>query len=116
METTPEFGFDTYQIVTRTTAIYPQAMRRTSSAITYCVIGAVGEVGELANKYKKTLRDGWTSELKEGMADEIGDALWYLARAADEMGLSLADIATNNIDKLTSRRMRKQLHGSGDDR
>jgi NTP pyrophosphatase (non-canonical NTP hydrolase) len=40
---------------------------------------------------------------REQMAEELGDALWYLALAARERGMSLDDIAAANIAKLCAR-------------
>lgn len=37
------------------------------------------------------------------LVDELGDVLWCLAATADAAGLSLADIATRNLDKLRQR-------------
>jgi NTP pyrophosphatase (non-canonical NTP hydrolase) len=42
--------------------------------------------------------------------------LWYLSQLATEAGLDLQEIATDNLDKLLSRRERGVLRGSGDDR
>ena len=47
---------------------------------------------------------------------EIGDVLWYLAAYAGDHGLSLAECATKNLEKLRLRQKTDTLHGSGDDR
>ena len=41
---------------------------------------------------------------KYKFAKELGDVLWNVAACATEMGLSLADIAEDNLDKLKERR------------
>lgn len=50
------------------------------------------------------------------MSSEIGDVLWYAARLADELGLSLSQIAEDNMDKLLDRKARGVISGSGDNR
>lgn len=103
-----------YQKVARRTAIYPQA-----HLIIYPVLGLVGEAGEVAEKCKKVLRDNngvFTKERIDTLKKEMGDVLWYLANLATDLGLSLADVAQMNLDKLAARQENNRLHGDGDDR
>ena len=75
-----------YQMFTRTTAQYPEDM-----ALAYTRLGFVGELGEIANKYKKVIRGDYTFEtIKEDLVKELGDALWYLARYADALDYRLS--------------------------
>ncbi|MBQ9017481.1 nucleoside triphosphate pyrophosphohydrolase family protein [Candidatus Saccharibacteria bacterium] len=83
------------------------------------VLGLVGEAGETADKIKKIIRD------KGGRADdndisaikkELGDVLWYVANVARYLDITLDDVAKCNIEKLSSRKDRHELHGEGDDR
>lgn len=99
-----------YQQQAGTTAIYPR-----ESAVTYPLLGLVGEVGEFANKYKKVIRDGKEFS-REDMASELGDILWYLAVLAADCGLDLEYVAQHNLDKLFDRQDRGVLGGSGDNR
>lgn len=83
------------------------------------VLGLVGEVGEIAEKFKKLTRDHDTdlSKLdKDDMAKELGDVLWYVAVLADFLDLSFEDIATQNLAKLQDRQKRDAIKGSGDNR
>lgn len=85
----------------------------------YPTLGLVGEAGEVAEKVKKIFRDNngeLDAERKTVLEKELGDVLWYLAQLATELGLSLDDIAKNNIAKLQSRKERGMLHGDGDSR
>lgn len=83
------------------------------------VLGLVGESGEIAEKFKKILRDksGVVSdEDKQELAKELGDILWYVNSVAHLLGVSLDDVAAANLTKLQSRKDRNVLGGSGDNR
>ena len=85
----------------------------------HLVLGLVGEAGEIAENVKKLVRDK-NSDLaqldRDDMAAELGDVLWYTAVLANFLGLSLDDIARQNVDKLADRQARAALGGSGDNR
>ncbi len=107
--------FTTYQETSRTTVQYPDAGRN----IVYPTLGLAGEAGEVAEKVKKIIRDdgGVISDVKRAaIVRELGDVLWYVAQIATELGVSLDDVAQQNIDKLFSRRDRNMIGGSGDER
>lgn len=62
------------------------------------LLGLVGEVGSLMTEYKKHLRDGDAHKLfKEGVAEELGDMLWYVANLASKFNLNLDKIAEDNL-------------------
>jgi NTP pyrophosphatase (non-canonical NTP hydrolase) len=65
-------------------------------------LGVAGEAGEFANKVKKGVyhQHGLTAG---ELGEELGDVLWYVARAAASLGLSLSSVAEENIRKLTKR-------------
>lgn len=104
--------FDEYQEFTKTTAIYPREM-----ALAYLGLGLTGEAGEVANKIKKLYRDGWDDieKLRE-MSKELGDVLWYVSELAAHLGMSLDQIVSANVEKLTKRKRTGTLGGSGDNR
>lgn len=105
---------DTYQRWTETTAVYP---REGGLAEHYLMSAMTSELGEVAALVKRKLRDGTAQDVfVDNMKKELGDVLWYLARFADELGLSLGDIAQVNQDKLTKRQASNTLHGKGDER
>lgn len=120
--------FDDYQAFTRTTAKYQDACPRPGERLLYCLMGLTGEVGETAEKLKKVYRrkglDGLDTVAAEDLGSsvryllkkELGDILWYLARLADEMGMSMSDVAQTNVDKLSDRKDRGVLHAEGDER
>lgn len=39
----------------------------------------------------------------DGVIEEVGDCLWYVATLADAMGVTLEELAQQNIDKLRQR-------------
>lgn len=106
--------FDTYQKATEKTAIYPKMF-----GLHYTVLGLASEAGEVAGKLKKVIRDNDSKvgkkELEE-IAFELGDVMWYVSQICNELNISLEEIATLNIQKLTKRQKEDLLQGSGDKR
>jgi NTP pyrophosphatase (non-canonical NTP hydrolase) len=78
-------------------------------------LGLVGEVGEIAEKMKKSIRDK-TAFPKDDIVKELGDVLFYTAALANLYGSTLKKVADINQEKLNSRQARNKLHGSGDNR
>ena len=107
--------FSEYEEIAKQTAIYPSTHR-----ILYPALGMAGEAGEVANKVKKFIRDGADKEAFEvkklEIAAEIGDVLWYCANLANDLGINLSDIASENYSKLSGRSKRGTLGGDGDNR
>ena len=107
--------FNEYQEEARKTAIYPDM----DNNFIYPALGLVGEAGEIAEKIKKVIRDDnyiVTEEKRSEITKELGDVLWYIANLSKELGISLEDVASKNLEKLRSRQERNALHGSGDNR
>ena len=68
------------------------------------LMGLVGEAGSLMTEYKKHLRDGDAHQLfKEGIAEELGDLLWYIANVTSKFDLDLQEIAEGNLKKCIDR-------------
>jgi len=104
-----------YQTSALKTAIYPNM----GANFAYPALGLVGEAGEVADKLKKVIRDNdgvLTDTVRDAVAKEIGDVLWYVSVLAYEMDYDLNSIAQINLDKLASRQERGVLSGSGDNR
>jgi NTP pyrophosphatase (non-canonical NTP hydrolase) len=104
-----DYLLNEYQAMAAETAIYKQEHQ-----VIYPALGLAAEAGEVANKVKKILRDGKFD--REGIADEIGDCLWYIAALCRDLNVNMSDVAKNNINKLHSRKQRGTLKGSGDKR
>ena len=101
-------NFNEYQKIARSTAIYPKEYK-----VIYPALGLCGEAGEVAEKVKKNIRDG---KSLDGVRFELGDVLWYVAVLADDLGVTLEEIAQANVDKLKWRKYRGKIGGSGDNR
>ena len=83
------------------------------------VFGLMGESGEVAEKFKKLIRDkkGVSSdEDKVEIIKELGDILWYINSVSHLLGSSLEEVAEKNLDKVLSRKQRGKTQGSGDNR
>ena len=104
-----------YQKRAESTAIYPNLGKN----IYYPTLGLCGEAGEVSEKVKKLMRDHngiLTEDYKLAIAKELGDVLYYVAMTSFEIGFSLEEIALLNNEKLSSRKQRNQIQGSGDNR
>jgi NTP pyrophosphatase (non-canonical NTP hydrolase) len=98
-------NFEEYQSEASQTALYPRRL----SNIEYATLGLAGEAGEVANIVKKIQRDQGgviTDETRGKLKDELGDVLWYISACADELGLTLGEIAEFNVNKLAKRHNR----------
>jgi NTP pyrophosphatase (non-canonical NTP hydrolase) len=89
--------------------------------LSYCIMKLNGEAGECAEIVAKRLRDYSGQPIlddvtREVLAKELGDVLWYVANAAEELGYYLDNLAQLNLDKLARRKKENKLHGSGSDR
>ena len=94
--------FEEYQSEASATALYPRRMQN----LEYPTLGLAGEAGEVANIVKKIQRDHngvLTDEVRGKLKDELGDVLWYISACADELGLTLDEIAAFNVNKLAKR-------------
>ena len=106
--------FDDYQRMARRTAVYADRDR-----VIYPALGLASEAGEVAGKIKKVLRDAdgdFERAPLEAIRDELGDVLWYVAVLAADLGLSLEEIAADNLAKLEARMGRGTVGGAGDHR
>jgi len=113
--------FDEYQQFAITTDLGKDQTRQYAHDPAYVdkILSLVGESGEIAEKYKKIIRDkkGIISEEdKQEITKELGDVLWYIAVIAHYLDVPLDVLAKANVDKLTSRKQRGVLSGKGDNR
>lgn len=88
-------------------------------ALTYTILGIAGECGEVVEAYKKAMRSHqpedirFVDEVRDRLIDEMGDVLWYIAKAAKELDVSLSIVVKRNLLKMTNRSIYgKQEDGS----
>lgn len=113
--------FDEYQKLAITTDTFDPKLRGdiTQPSFMSKILGLVGETGEIAEKFKKIYRDNSSKMSTEQLTDmqkELGDVLWYINAMSCYLGLSLEDVAKQNLDKVLDRKARGKIHGSGDSR
>ena len=114
-------NFNEYQRLAMTTELMKRSavLSAHDPAFVAKILGLVGEAGEIAEKFKKIVRDKNGVVSEEDKADiekELGDVLWYISALADYLSLTLDEVANKNIEKLFSRRDRGVQKGSGDNR
>lgn len=103
-----------YQVAAAKFALYPK-----DQGVVYTAAALAGEAGEYVGKVSKIIRGDYNLEapgIRQKLVDELGDVLWYLSGCCDSLGVSLREVALNNLSKLTSRAERDLIKGDGDDR
>lgn len=113
-----KFSFADYSAAAATFAAYEDRV--------YPFLALPEEVGEFLSVQAKTARGDYgepdqmdaekRQELAEKAIKEAGDVLWQLDSCLREMGLSLEYVAMRNIEKLSNRKDKGTIRGSGDDR
>jgi NTP pyrophosphatase (non-canonical NTP hydrolase) len=110
---------DEYQKGAISTLTHKHEYGDVSAQLMAQVLGLVGESGEVAEKFKKLLRDKdgkLSAEDRAEIVKELGDILWYVASVSELLGANIEMVASSNLEKLQSRKTRDQIHGSGDNR
>lgn len=109
--------FDEYEKLAARTATFDD--KPEDYKLMYLTVGIAGEVGEIAEKIKKIMRnDGGkiSEDKKQDLHHEIGDVLWYLSQLSRVLGLPLSGAAEYNIKKLEDRAARNVIKSTGDNR
>ena len=112
---------DEYQEAAEITAIYPH--RGQAMGLVYTGLKLSGEAAEVGQLIGKAIRDTdfaetgkLKPEVRQKIAAELGDVLWYVSEIASQINYYLSEVAQINLEKLQSRKERGTLQGSGDDR
>lgn len=92
-------NIDDYQRETRKTA---GKHKNIHEEIVNWSLGLGGETGEVQDIIKKVVFHGHELDV-ERIGEELGDSLYYHARLADSLGLSLGKILKDNLEKLNKR-------------
>ena len=82
--------------------------------VTENTLGLAGETGEIAEKIKKYYRDGTID--KKALQKELGDVIFYWFALHGAYDLDPTETIKANIVKLSDRKDRGVLRGSGDNR
>ena len=64
-------------------------------------LGIVGEAGDVAGCIKKTVFHN--NDQKEGIKENLGDTMWYIAMICNCFGWDLEEVLEGNIKKLKNR-------------
>ena len=78
-------------------------------------LGLVGEAGEVAEKIKKKVRGDGHLDL-DAVQKELGDVIFYWYALHGALGLTPSETIQRNVHKLSSRKERGVIKGSGDNR
>ncbi len=115
-----------YQLKASATAQYRTGTNSDVTAKLYIApyLDLGGEAGEVIEKAKKLARDkdvhfyggSVSEEDRQALKKELGDVMWAVANISFDLGLWLSDVGETNIIKITSRKARGKVGGSGDDR
>lgn len=98
MEHSPESSLGAFQRQAKRTA---KKFRDPDRAILTWGLGIAGEAGDVASCIKKTVIH--KNNQREGIRENIGDTLWYMAMICSHFGWNLEDILTENMKKLEKR-------------
>lgn len=85
----------------------------------YPALGLSEEAGEVSGKFAKAIRDNGgviDEKRKVEIIKELGDVCWFVAELSTLLGIDLETVMEKNIEKLTSRKERGVIGGSGDNR
>ena len=90
---------------------YQEACKRTAkefatpeTEIATWGLGIAGEAGDVASCIKKIFaQQNKAISIKEGMKENLGDTLWYVAMICNFYGWDLEEVLKENIKKLEER-------------
>lgn len=125
MEEQMEFEQEASELTLEDYQVEAMDYRKPSADAIYALLNLAAETGELLGKVAKHIRDSpedaskdpdYVDVYTDGIASELGDILWMCAAIANDLDLSLGQVALANLTKLEDRRQRNKISGSGDKR
>ena len=84
------------------TTRYGDARAEVQPRLLHAIMGMVTEAGEAADMLKKHIFYGKEYD-QINLIEEVGDMLWYIAIALDEMNITFEEVMERNIAKLKAR-------------
>lgn len=95
-------NFNEYEALANRTA---KDLNSPAANLAHAALGLSTEVGEFNTVVKRVAiyNKPITDEFRADMAEELGDLLWYVALAAHHLGISMHQMARDNIEKLKRR-------------
>jgi NTP pyrophosphatase (non-canonical NTP hydrolase) len=95
-------GLNDYQTYAARTLDQSSGAEARERQLAVLALGLGGEAGEVQELVKKNLGHGHDLD-RERVMKELGDVLWYVAGVGTHLGISLEDIAQENLAKLRKR-------------
>ena len=108
-------NFDDYQAAAIRTA---KTSGDIGAHLTHAALGIATEGGEFTTEVKRVsiYNKAVTEEMRQHMAEELGDLLWYVALAAQHLGVPMSSMAQANIAKLRARFPEKYTDAAAENR
>jgi NTP pyrophosphatase (non-canonical NTP hydrolase) len=91
-----------YQKFVSTTSGAFSSLTVEQGRIAAAALGLVGEAGEASEVIKKHLFHGHDMP-KDKIQKELGDVLWYVTELCNALGITLEEVMSMNIEKLSKR-------------
>lgn len=95
-------NFNEYQSAAVRTAKW---FKHEATDLAHAALGIATEGGEFTTEVKRAAiyQKEITPEMRQHMAEELGDLLWYIALAAETLSIPMQTMARENITKLQKR-------------
>jgi len=95
---------DDYQEAANRTLVdkFEKGLTENETMLIWNTLGLAGEAGEVADNIKKAIFHERKIN-KVQVKKELGDVLWYIAALCENLGFTMEDVASTNINKLKKR-------------
>ena len=99
---------DIYQECTKDMAAYPGAGEGSLDALIQCTLGINKQAGKISRSMQAILDP---RQAAAPMVEQLGVLLWWTARCADELGVSLEELAELNLGEWMDKRLAQAMDG-----